>query len=179
MEKRMVDPFELASEITGKTLPGILLTTKAGNKVNSMAIGWGHIGVLWNMPVYICFVRKSRFTYEMLEANPEFTVNTHTGERLRPDILKICGSTSGRDHDKVSELGLTLVEPEVVSVPAILEAPITLECKILMSQLMDFSAIPKEVQERFYPGNDGSSARPGCDTHVMYFGKIVSSYVIE
>ena len=39
MEKRMVDPFELADEITGKTLPGILLTTKAGDKVNSMAIG--------------------------------------------------------------------------------------------------------------------------------------------
>lgn len=32
-----------------------------------------------------------------------------------PKILGVCGSKSGRDMDKAKELGLTLVDPEVIS----------------------------------------------------------------
>lgn len=46
-----------------------------------------------------------------------------------PKILGVCGSKSGRDMDKAKELGLTLVDPEVISVPAVKELPLTLECR--------------------------------------------------
>lgn len=179
MAKRFVDPFELASEITRKTKPGILLTTKVGDKVNTMAIGWGHIGIIWNMPVYICFVRDSRYTFELLGKNPEFTINVQGDERLRPDILQVAGFESGRDVDKVEKLGLTLVEPEVVSVPAIKECPITLECELLYRQEMNLADFPEEVRTHFYRHNDGSTTTPGSSVHTAFFGKIVSSYVVE
>ena len=50
------------------------LTTKSGNKINTMVIGWGTTGVMWRMPVFIALVRKCRFTYELLEKSREFTV---------------------------------------------------------------------------------------------------------
>ena len=41
--KRQVNPFDYAGDIC-KALPGgILLTTKRGEEVNSMTIGWGCI----------------------------------------------------------------------------------------------------------------------------------------
>ena len=45
MKKRKINAADYAGEII-KALPrGILLTTKAGDKVNSMVIGWGAFGV--------------------------------------------------------------------------------------------------------------------------------------
>ena len=179
MEKRHVEVHELAEEINAKLPAGILLTTKVDDKVNSMVIGWGHIGVLWGMPVFICFVRESRFTHELLEKNPAFTINVQKEDRLREDIFKLCGFESGRDHDKVAELGLTLVEPEVVDVPAIAEAPTTLECEVLYEQLMSLEDMPAQVRERFYRTNDGTTTEPQHAMHRMFFGKIVASYVVE
>ena len=45
--KKFVDPFEYAGVICKATKKGILLTTKAGEKVNTMTIGWGTIGIEW------------------------------------------------------------------------------------------------------------------------------------
>ena len=60
--------------------PGILVTTKTGDKINSMTIGWGTLGVVWEKPVFIAYVRDCRYTWEMLQKNPEFTVNIPVGE---------------------------------------------------------------------------------------------------
>ena len=60
--KRKIDPFEYAGEIC-KALPaGILLTTKRGEEVNTMTIGWGHIGIEWKVPIFVAYVRESRYT---------------------------------------------------------------------------------------------------------------------
>ena len=93
---------------------GLLLTTKAGDKVNSMVIGWGTIGINWGKPVFAVYVRKGRFTRELLDKNPEFTINVPVGEVDR-NIFRICGSKSGRDLDKITEAGLTTVDGEKVS----------------------------------------------------------------
>ena len=75
MEKRKISITECADTISESLKKGVFLTTKAGDKVNSMVIGWGHIGRIWERPVFITYVRDCRYTYEMLERNPEFTVN--------------------------------------------------------------------------------------------------------
>ena len=93
---------------------------------------------------------------------------------LSKQIFKVAGSQSGRDIDKVKELGLTLVEPEVVAAPALAECPITLECKVMYKQLLDESAIPADVVKAFYPAVDGKP-----DMHVAYYGEIVTSYIVE
>lgn len=177
--KREVNPFDYASDIC-KALPGgILLTTKQGEKVNSMTIGWGSIGIEWRYPIFIAFVRESRYTRQILGENPEFTVNIPLGQ---PDkqILSLCGTKSGRDMDKIEALGLHLEEPLEISVPGIRELPLTLECKVLYRQQQDLTALPQEVLNRYYPA-EVDTLHPGSDRdyHIAYYAQIVKAYIIE
>ena len=122
---------------------GILLTAKADGKVNTMTIGWGTIGIEWLKPIFTVYVRESRYTKSILEETGEFTINVPLNG-CDKNILTVCGTKSGRDMDKIKELGLTLEAPEVISVPAIKELPLTLECKVIYKQDQDPAAIAPE-----------------------------------
>ena len=153
---------------------GCLLTTKADGQVNTMTIGWGTLGIEWKKPICTVFVRESRHTKAMLDKNPEFTVNIPYGEYDK-SILGICGTKSGRDMDKIKELGLTLEEPLTVSVPAIRELPLTLECKVIYRQDQDPKAIDPECDARFYGKNTPGEG----DYHTAYYGLITATYIVE
>ena len=170
MTKHPVEITEIANTITKAFKPGIFLTTKAGDKVNSMVIGWGHVGRIWERPVFIAQVRDSRYTREMLDQNPEFTVNVPV-DGIDKNAFRICGTKSGRDMDKIAESGLTLVDPEVISVPAIREFPLTLECRVLYREEQDASRLPEEIRQQFYTVETGD--------HVTYYGEIVAAYMLE
>ena len=156
-----------------------LLTAGDRDKCNTMTIGWGALGVDWSRPVFTAYVRTGRFTHQMLAANPEFTVNVPMGVFDR-SILGTAGTVSGRDEDKVARLGLTLVDPEVVSVPAIAELPLTLECRVLYIQDQQPELLPPDIRERMYPAGVPSTAcGANADPHTVYYGEIVSSYIVE
>ena len=172
--KKQVNPFDYAGEIC-KALPkGILITTKNGDFVNSMTIGWGHIGLEWSKPIFVAYVRESRYTKTMLENHGEFTINVPVGN-VDGNILAVCGRKSGRDMDKIKELGLHLVESDVIAVPGIEELPLTLECKVIYKQKQDLSAIPENIIKRDYPADDTGFR----DYHYAYYGEIVNAYLIE
>lgn len=173
--KKTVDAFEYAGHICKAMKKGILLTTKAGDTVNTMTIGWGKIGMEWNKPVFIAYVRETRFTKEMLEKNDEFTVNIPMGE-VDNHIIGYCGRTSGRDTNKIKDMNLTLVESEMVSVPGILELPLTLECKVIYQQKQDLSAMHPQIIERFYPEVDETGFR---DYHIAYYGEILNASILS
>lgn len=177
--KKKIHPFDYAGEICKAMSPGILLTTKAGDQLNTMTIGWGTIGVEWGKPIFIGFVRESRHTRQMLKENQEFTINVPFGEYDK-QILGFCGSKSGRDVNKFEALGLTPEEPEVISVPGIRELPLTLECKVLYAQKQELSLLPEAILNRYYP-QDVDGAYPGSnrDYHIAFYGEIVASYIIE
>ena len=172
--KKKIDVYEYMGEILKGVKSGVLITGKDENKTNSMTISWGMAGIEWGKPVFVTFIRESRFTKTLIDKNGEFTVNIPLDESAKK-ILAYCGSKSGRDVDKAKELGLTYEEPETISVPGIRERPLTLECKVIYKQTQDIHAITEEDQEKFYPQNaDGSQ-----DIHVAYYGEIVNAYVIE
>ena len=131
--KRSVDVMGSAGEIMGKVSDGVLLTTKRGEQVNSMTISWGGLAVEWGKLLFIAYVRESRFTREFLDSTGEFTVNLPVGN-FDKKITAVCGSKSGRDMDKIADLGLTLEEPEEVGAPGIRELPLTLECRVVFKQ---------------------------------------------
>lgn len=179
MKKREINVLEYATEIMTALQSGVLLTTKAEDKVNSMTISWGSLCIEWGKPVFITFVRESRFSKELLDKNPEFTINIPVGQ-FDKKILGFCGSNSGRDVDKIDALNLTLETPSLISVPAIRELPLTLECKVVYKQKQDLSALPQEYVEQFYPENvDSSFHGAGRDCHIAFYGEIVSAYIIE
>ena len=173
--KKQVDAFDYAGLICKAMKKGVLLTTKAGDTVNTMTIGWGKIGIEWNRPVFIAYVRETRYTKQLLEAAGEFTVNIPVGD-ADSRILGYCGTKSGRDTDKIPDLSLTLVDSDNVQVPGIRELPLTLECKVIYKQKQDLAQLPESITDRFYPVVNEDGFR---DYHIAYYGEIVNAYLIE
>lgn len=173
--KRFVDPFSCANEILAALKTGVLLTAKADGAVNSMTISWGTLGIQWGKPIFTVFVRGCRHTKGMLDKNPEFTINIPVGTVDR-NILKVCGTASGRDMDKIQTLGLTLEQPEVISVPGICQLPLTLECRVLYKQQQTPDCICDPEPHTHYPAH---SDNIHDDYHTAYYGEIVSAYYIE
>ena len=172
--KRTVNAFDYAGDICKALKKGILITTKVDDQVNTMTIGWGHIGIEWGRPIFVAYVRETRYTREMLDKCGEFTINVPVGE-LESNILGFCGTKSGRDVNKIEALGLHLEESDVISVPGIRELPLTLECKVIYKQKQDLSAIPADILDRYYPADENGFQ----DYHYVYYGQIVNAYMVE
>lgn len=179
MERKKIVVAEYAQNILEALSKGILLTSKAGDKVNSMTIAWGTLGIEWATPIFVAFIREHRFTRELLDKNPEFTVNIPFGE-YNKKILGVCGSKCGRNLDKITEAGLTLVDSEIISVPAVKELPLTLECKIVYQQKQELPELIEAYRTKFYPQDvDGAAVGANRDAHIAYYGEIVSAYILE
>ncbi len=177
--KKEIEVFDYANVILQQLKNGVLLTTKADDKVNSMTISWGTLGIEWTKPIFTVFVRENRFTKQQLDKNGEFTINIPVGEYDKK-ILGVCGTKSGHNLDKVKELGLTLVDSEEISVPAIKEFALTLECKVVYTQKQEESLVTPENRAKYYP-QDVESSFHGAnkDYHTAYYGEIVKAYIID
>ena len=97
--KKQIDVFDYAGEICKSMKKGILMTTRNGDFVNTMTIGWGNIGMEWGRPTFIAYVRESRYTREMVDNHGEFTINIPMGPIDR-GILGVCGV--GADLDRMT-----------------------------------------------------------------------------
>ena len=104
----------------------------------------------------------------------EFVIEYQEGNFPTQICLNVWG------EDKVKDLGLTLVESDLVQAPGIAELPLTLECKVLYRQLLDKNAVPEDIRKAMYPEHvDSSNPMANCDYHYCYYGKILKSYIIE
>ena len=155
MENINLNPFEKFRK------NGALLT--AGNKdhFNSMTIGWGTMGTLWNKDVIFVFVRPERYTSEFLLNNEYFTVSFY--EEKYNDALLIMGRNSGRNTDKVK---LSKLTPKFLSDDKItfFEANETYILKKIYTQQMNKEEFPEEAL-KFY-GEDGKP-------HYIFVGEII------
>lgn len=139
----------------------------AGNKdsFNTMTASWGTMGFLWGKPVVYVFIRPQRYTFEFMEKNTEFTLSFFPDENK--EALKICGSTSGRDCNKVEKAGISPIETENGNI-TFNEANLVLECKTLYKE--DFKAenfLDKELIQKWFAASD---------YHKVYVAEIVNTY---
>ncbi len=172
--KQDINIWEYAPQILQALSKGVLLTTCADGETDTMTIGWGTLGIEWKKPVFVAFVRQSRHTKCLLDKNPEFTVNIPFGA-VDKNILGVCGTKSGRDMDKFKELNLTAVPGETVSVPAIAQLPLTLECKVIYQQDQDLSALNLADRNGCYkPGTAEEN-----NFHTAYYGEITAAYILQ
>ena len=146
------------------------LTTKSGNKINTMVIGWGTTGVMWRMPVFIAMVRKCRFTYELLEKSREFTVTFPYADM--PQAVQLCGSKSGRNKDKLALCGLKTLPGQKIDTPVLDVPGMHYECKIVYDRLMGPEKLDKALNELWYN-------KTPDDYHVFYIAEIVDSYLTD
>lgn len=106
--------------------PVVLITcTDPAGIPNIITLAW--VGVACSNPPTISLgIRPSRHSYRILEDVGEFVVNIPTKEILKE--VDYCGSVSGKDVDKFSEIGLTPEPALLVKPPLIGECPVNIEC---------------------------------------------------
>ena len=159
--------FQVVTDIL--TTQGLLLGSyDSSGKANAMTIGWGSIGSIWSMPIWVVLVRPSRYTYQCIEQSGCFTVNVPTREMSA--VCEVCGTKSGRDVDKFAACDLTAEKAPSVAAPIIGECPIAYECQVVHSN----DVIPEMLAEEIRAG-----AYAAGDYHRVYFGKILGSYAAE
>ncbi|SHH54091.1 NADH-FMN oxidoreductase RutF, flavin reductase (DIM6/NTAB) family [Clostridium collagenovorans DSM 3089] len=146
---------------------GAFLTVKSGDIVNTMTISWGQIGYQWNRPTFTVMVRKSRYTFDLIEKAKDFTVSIPVESDMKTS-LGFCGTKSGRDIDKFKECNLSLKASNKVDTPIIDAKGVHYECKIVYKQEMSSEFLNEEIKESKYSDND---------YHVLYFGEIVDCYL--
>jgi flavin reductase (DIM6/NTAB) family NADH-FMN oxidoreductase RutF len=156
-------PYNQFAQDALQQLPkGAFLTVQHGDEKNTMTIGWGSIGFVWQKPIFMVAVRYSRHTYGILEKAKEFTVSFPIKEDLSRE-LALCGTKSGRDLDKFAAAGITTRPGQVVKTPIIDECSLHYECKVVYQQVMEPGTLSPEIRTRAY-GKD--------DYHVLYYGKL-------
>ncbi len=136
-----------------------LLTAGTEGNYNTMTIGWGGLGTLWDKPVATVYVRPNRYTHSFIERSGYFTVSFYPETYRR--ALALLGARSGRDGDKVAAAGLTprFLENGVT----FREAKVTLVCRKIYRQDLDRAQIPADVLEKAY------ASEP---VHTMYIGEV-------
>jgi flavin reductase (DIM6/NTAB) family NADH-FMN oxidoreductase RutF len=167
MAKRKIHYTEHYAEVMkALTSHGLLVGSyDAGGKANVMTIGWGSLGSVWGMPLWMVLVRPSRYTYQCIEHSGCFTVNVPT--EAMGMACALCGSKSGRDTDKFAEAKLTAAKASTVLAPIVDECPIVYECQVVHSS----DILPSKLADEILTGS-----YVGGDYHRVYCGKILAAY---
>lgn len=145
---------------------GVFLTTKNNKKVNTMTMGWGTVGFLWNQDILMAPVRKSRYTHKFLENSEYFTVSVPLNGQHKKE-LQFCGTKSGINHNKVKELGLELTEVKECDVPVIKNNDLHFICRIKYKQDMLEENLDQDILEKKYPDRN---------MHTFYYGEVIAVY---
>jgi flavin reductase (DIM6/NTAB) family NADH-FMN oxidoreductase RutF len=150
-----VRPFHLLDKEWAILVGGV-------ERPNPMTVSWGGLGTLWNRPIVTIYVRPTRFTYELLEAHREFTLNFLDAQAH--DAMNVCGSETGREKDKWKLSGLVPEPAERVRVPRVTGARLSFECRTLAHTDVDPARFLEPSIERLYPLKD---------YHRVYFGEVL------
>ena len=137
-----------------------LVTAGRGDALGTMTVSWGGIGELWGKDMATIYIRPQRYTKKFLDENNYFTLSFYP-EQYK-DALRLCGSKSGREINKVEATGLTPCFDQAA--PYYEQARLVFLCRKLYRQDMEESAfLDKGLLEKWYDN----------DLHRMFIGEIV------
>ncbi len=129
----------------------MLVTAADGDRINTMTASWGGMGILWNKRVAFVFIRPQRYTYEFTEKSDRMTLTFFGGEKR--EALKICGTKSGRDCDKIKEAGLAPVKLGEGAY-TFEGAEVCIQCRKIYTDVIKPESMTDEGIMKNYPKND-------------------------
>ncbi|MBU1698748.1 MAG: flavin reductase [Candidatus Eisenbacteria bacterium] len=132
---------------------------------NTMTVGWGSFGTMWQLPFAQAVVRPTRHTFEFMERHNSFTLCAFPREYR--EKLTLLGTKSGRDGDKIAEAGLTPIPSKTIDAPGFEEAELIIECRKIYWDDMQPDRFLHPSTESHYPAKD---------YHRIYFGEIRAVY---
>ena len=135
---------------------------------NAMNVGWG--GMCGSRYVNITISRRHKTT-DNIFSKKAFTMSF--ADRAHLVEADYFGLISGAEENKIEKAGFHALRSEFVDAPLFEELPLTLECRVLNTQVQDISQLPEAITARYYP-----AAGEGPDLHTLYYGEIVNAYLI-
>ncbi len=155
-------PFKISDIVNNM---GMLITAGNLESHNTMTATWGGLGVLWDNPVVTLYVRPQRYTREFLDREKFFTTSFFSDKYQ--DVLKFCGTNSGRNVNKDEKTGLT---PKVFGESvAYEEAELVVVCEKQYRDMMEpENILHKRIIKTYYDEQD---------FHYIYIGKIVHTFL--
>ena len=121
------------------------------NAMNTMVGGWGGVGYMWGKPVFTCVIRPQRYTFRFAQACERMTLSFFDGGYR--DALKLLGTVSGRDCDKIAQSGLTPVRDGDI---AYFEEASTVMVgrKLYVAQMTKEAFLDESLRHAKYPEED-------------------------
>lgn len=157
---------EVAKTVLEKLANGVFLTTAAENTApNTMTIGWGGIDRLLSVPMFFAPVRRSRYTYGILQKSGEFTISVPL-HNMKAE-LAFAGTKSGRDVNKFEGHGLTIASAAGLSTPIVKECELHFECRVSATARLTEETVSAAMLDRWYADRD---------MHTLFFGEILRCY---
>lgn len=163
---RRVELKNVQNRIMEQLKKGAFLTSKTGDKANTMTIAWGMAGRMWDRDCFSVAVRHSRHSFGRMEESEYFTVSIPKKGTLKKE-LGVCGTASGRDIDKFKECGLSEVDLPDCGVPVVGECEIHVVCRISYKQSMEPSLVGADYVKNKYKTHD---------YHTIYYGEVIAVY---
>ncbi|HOT98475.1 MAG TPA: flavin reductase family protein [bacterium] len=157
----VVSPFDLLDKSWALVVAGT-------DQPNPMTVSWGGFGTLWNQPMVTIYIRPTRYTFDLLNSHPEFTLNFMPAKYH--SALNYCGSHSGRNENKWEKAGLQPLESTAVAVPRVAGVALSFECRIMAWQ--DFQ--PEHFLQSGIEGN-----YPRKDYHRIFWGEPLAIWLDE
>ena len=144
----------------------MLITAGTPESFNTMTASWGTMGVLWNKPVAICFIRPVRHTFAFANASDIFTLSFFYVADQK--ILSYCGAHSGRKVDKIAATGL---KPLLTNHGGITfeQSRLCFECRKLYSDDLK--------PDKFFLPDLATRNYPRKDYHRFFIGQIINCYI--
>jgi flavin reductase (DIM6/NTAB) family NADH-FMN oxidoreductase RutF len=108
-------------------MPSPIVAAGTVSEPNGMAVAW--IGIASHTPPSVCMaLRRSRYTYELIVRQGEFTVNfPSSSQAMEADLF---GIVSGRNAEKFELADWTATPAANVSAPLIAECAYNIECEV-------------------------------------------------
>ena len=153
-EELTKNPFQLIGKDWG------LVTAGTAEKINTMTISWGGLGIMWGKPVAYVFIRPQRYTKKFIDENETFSLSFYNDSYR--SMLSFMGSHSGKDVDKIKEMKLT---PEFEDNTPFFKEADTVLClrKMYEQELTKEGFLDNSCIDKWYADND---------YHVMYVCEI-------
>lgn len=144
---------------------GMLVTAETDcGAPNPMTATWGGFCVFLGEPCVLTFIRPSRYTHALVKKTRRLSLS-FLGEEGK-DALKVCGSMSGKNRDKIAAAGLSPFRlPEGPF--SYLTARLAVAATVIFEMPLDAKGITDSEYLRYYRGGD---------LHTVFISRIDAVY---
>lgn len=141
----------------------ILITGYKDGVVNTMTASWGGLGIIWSRAVATVYIRPERYTKQFIDQTDFFTITFFDEYKKELGVL---GTKSGRDGNKIEEVGFNVEMIE--DMPTFSQGTHMMICRTLYVDSLKPDKFKNEAFIERYYGREGF--------HDMYIAEITSVY---